>query len=217
MLGPDIESVFKELTSPCTVTTIDKVLHTGEYVDSEHYVDQSTEFVRQFCFKGSHPYNSFVQEGCLLNLNNKIHLVTNVKEELFEGSIVTKESFFVECNQNPGCLMRETSIRVNYALQRGWAVVSEYDSVYGLQVDLQVSSSANMEQIESSQSLFGTSQALYLPFYGEVKTGDRWYPNKADILVPAQMDNPSNYYLVEFILSKKIKNCLYIQLKSDRR
>lgn len=203
-IGDDLAEVLNELTTPCTVHTVSGIT-AEEHAELEHYAEHSSEFIRQYCFGGMHPNTSIVDYGTVIEVDGVSHLVVNIKKERFEGELVTKNTFIVQCN-TLGMMKRYTETRDdNYVLTKGWATITGYASCAGLMNDrqrLDEGFSAN------SQMVSDITYDLYIPKYAKVREGDRWYPDK---------DDDERYFTVRRVMQQRYKNCHTIVLGTDTR
>ena len=203
-IGISIKEVLADLTTPCTVIDINGNEYTDEYLDHEMYYEQSTEFIRQFCFSGTHSYDSKVDYGALLVFHGDNYLVLNVKNSEFKGEIIDKSTFFITCNIDNGLFSEYTKTRDSKLdITEDW--IPRVSGIVGLQTD---SMTTRSEITEGVVSLSNSNDVLYIPKNILIKIGYRFYPDTNDL---------TEYYVVESIQKRKFKNCFVIKLGSDAR
>lgn len=176
---------------------------TGECLDYDFYVDQSTEFIRQFCYVGDFQYDSQVRNGDVINFGGKFFLIMNVRQTLFEKLVVDYSNFFIECNTF-GKFSSLTTVRgSNYKSTPIWTVI--HDSVHGVQVE-RVGSDLNLT--EKNMDISMNRFTLYTQDFPDVKVGDRWYPS---------VNDDSLYFKIIEVNAHRFPNMLVCKIEAEAR
>lgn len=178
-IGDDIRDVLQELGTPFTIYRIDGTIITGECMDYDFYADQSTEFIRQFCYSGDFQYDSQVKNGDIITFGDKYFLIMNVRQTLFEREGVDYTNYFIECN-TLGKFSRQTPIRgADYKSTVSWTTL--HDNIHGVQTESEGMgiNSFPRQSMDISLNQFN----LYTQNYKDIRVGDRWYPSMNDLTI----------------------------------
>lgn len=201
-IGEDIRDVLQELGTPFTIVKLDGSIILGEYLDYEMYFEQSTEFIRQFCYSGDFQFDTQIAQGDLIQFDNKNFLMMNVKKTLFENEVVDFSNFFIEC-PSLGTFSRfgETRDPVSRALTTTWTTL--HDSVPGT---MTVKSQAvdRLSGMETRNDRY----RLFTQGFTDIRVGDRWYPDRSVL---------TEYYQINAVDRFRFIGLLAISLIEDSR
>ncbi len=205
-IGEDIKDVLAELGTPFIIYKSNGTMISGEYLDYEHYYEQSTEFIRQFCYSGDFSYDSKVENGDLLFFDDKYFLVLNVKKTLFESEAVDFSNFFIVCNCTNGIFKKEINTRDagTKKATTSWVNVPITGNIKGLQVEGAIANQTEIPRMEMPR----TVHTLFCQNIGDIRPGYRWYPNK---------DDSTEYFKVTGINKYRYTNCFVIHIEQEER
>jgi len=201
-IGEDIKEVLQELTTPFVISKLTGSPISGEFLDYEMYFDQSTEFIRQFCYSGTFQYDTQIEQGDLITFDSKNFLMMNVKKTLFENEVVDYSNFFILCN-SLGKFSRGVEARSATTKEIGITWTNVQDNVNGCMLSRAVSE----ENIGAMQTI-DDKFALYTQGYTTIRPGDRYYPDRTVA---------TEYYQVISVDKYRFTGLLSISLSEDSR
>ena len=202
-IGEDIKSVIQELGTPITILQRDGSTVTGEYIDYDNYYEQSTEFIRQFCYSGDFQYDSVAIPGDIIQFSTQNLMLMNKKHTRFENDVVDSSCFLIECN-NFGKFLRSVNTRnvTTKKLTAAWSTIVK-DSLYGLLI----SRKAENEEIGGLSNII-EKYTLFVPAGTTILPGDRWFPSRTVL---------TEYYEVLTVDTYRFDGILTIGLIEDSR
>jgi len=203
VIGADIKEVFEEIRMPITITHPGTaVVVTGEYFDyDDNFSDSSTEFLRQFGVSGSFTYDTVAVPGDIINFLDVNYLILSSKPTVFEGEIVTVDSFLLTCNVNG----KFTRIGKGTRNTKGEVVEAEtlvHTGVLGCQYE----GVGETLDVSDQQRVKQYSESLFCYGFSDIKIGDRWYFDLTDL---------KKYRKVVSIQERKYSGCLRVYLDTD--
>lgn len=200
-IGDDIRDVLQELGTPFVIHKLDGTTISGEYLDYEFYADQSTEFIRQFCYSGDFQFDSKVQNGDLIFFDGKYFLILNIRKTIFEEEAVDYSNFFIECNTMGKLCSLSTTRGTDYKNTPTWGVI--HNHVAAVQADR-----ATEELTEKVMNIAMNKYVLYCQGYSDVKVGDRWYPD---------LTNDNEYYKIVSLNRRRFKGVIVCNIEEEAR
>ena len=204
-IGADIKEVFEEIRMPITITHPGTgAVVTGEYFDyDDNFSDSSTEFLRQFGVSGSFTYDTVTTPGDIINFLGVNYLILSSKPTVFEGEIVTIDSFLLTCNVN-GKFVRIGKGTRNTKGEVVEAETTLHTGVIGCQYE-------NMGEVlnaSDQQKIKQYSENLFCYGFDDIEIGDRWY---------SDLTNLKKYRKVVRVQERKYSGCLRVYLDTDSR
>lgn len=203
-IGFDIADVLDELGTPFVIHYIDGSSTDGGKLDYEFFSDHSSEFIRQFFYATTLPYDTIVSKGDIISFNNDFFIVTNIISSLFEGGIVDYSSTIFRLNVFGGTIKRfsdNPGYDANYQRLPKWADV--YTNVRGLHTEARFGPS--LEDFNDVMELPVDKDLLYLTGNYDLEVGDRWYLS------------PTEYYKIDQISVRRLDNVNIVALSVDTR
>lgn len=169
-IGDDISEVFVEVGNPCQVIKSDSSV-IDSFFDVEAHPQHSTTFIRQNCMNAVFPYDLNVEQGDAVLYNDISSLVMNLKPEFFQGGVVVKNGYLIQCNTSTGVIYRKQITRTDYKASNDWG--------FALFEDLRAlhyagSEDSSKELIEDVMTIEKEVHSLYLSAHIDVRVGDRW-------------------------------------------
>ncbi len=203
-IGGDIQEVLAEVGTPCHITLADGSV-SNEWFDYEPYPDHSTTFVRQYCYAATFSFESLAVAGAIIGFDGYDTLVMNIKNERFEGDIVTKNAYLILCSTSTGKLFRKNRTRdpANYKITTAWSEVAQ-DPIRALHY----ASTSDREQTIKTDSGYIEIEhhTLYISAFVDIEKGDRWVP---------RLDG--NFYEVTAITEDRYKGLYLVTIVTDNR
>jgi len=205
-IGDDIKEVLNELGTTSYISRISGSTFE-EKVDVESFPTHSSEFIRQFFYIITLPFDTSAINGDSIEFKGFHFVLTNIVESYFEDLVVDNAAALYKCNVY-GVLKRSTTITdSNYVKKKTFAaVVANPDSIYALQYE----NKFGMEPLfaEDSQMLLKEKHILVLPAGLDIQVGDRWYPDYTDDTV---------FYKISAFETRRLSDCPICTLVEDTR
>lgn len=201
-IGEDIKEVLGELGTPFTIYKPDGSVITGEYLDFEHYFEQSTEFIRQNVYAADLTFDTQVAFGDVLDIDGLWVIVMNLKPTKFEQELVIKNCFLIETNCL-GHFSRRSETLVNMEPDVTWTPTVQ--NVRALQLD---DYRSPISSLGENNELPTVQEILYVSKYDNIRIGDRWFPDSG---------NTDEYYRIANFSDRVYQNLLRINLVKDTR
>ena len=205
-IGDDIKEVLNELGTTSLISRISGDTFE-EKVDVESFPTHSSEFIRQFFYIITLPFDTSALNGDNVEFKGLHFVLTNIVESYFEDLVVDNAAALYKCNVY-GVLKRSTIITdSNYVKKKTFAaVVANPDSIHALQYENKFGMEPLFE--EDSQMLLKEKHILVLPAGLDIKVGDRWYPDYTDDTI---------YYKIAAFETRRLSNCPICTLAEDTR
>jgi hypothetical protein len=204
-IGGDIKDVLQELATTLTIYKRDGSTVTGEKIDYEHYFDQSTEFIRQWCYSGDFQYDTQAEEGDNLYFDGNYFLLLNLKRTLFEDEPVDSSGFFVVCNCTNGVIKKPVQTRnsTTKKLETVWTVVTTGIKclIHGGDLAYERRGDIVMGNPVGGYNLFCPNNTAY-------KEGYRFYPDAEDTTV---------FYKITRVKRFRYRNVFFCDLEDEAR
>ena len=203
-IGPDIADVLDELGTTFTIHYIDGSTASDGKLDYEAYPEHSSEFIRQFFYTITLPYNTIVVSGDIITFSGTFFLVTKITPALFEDSIVDYTAVLFRCNISGGVLKRFSDtpgFDSDYKRLPKWTDI--YTNIRGLHTEARFG--PGLDDFQDIMEVPVDKDLLYMTGYYSIKVGDRWWLSATE------------YYKVEQVSVRRLDNVNIIKLAVDTR
>jgi sorbitol-specific phosphotransferase system component IIA len=194
--GEDIKEVYQEIGTPFLLYKFGSTDPLEEKGMTERYTEQSTEFIRQYVIVLNVWYDSNVEPGDLIDLQEKNYIITSKDPTNVEGMPAFYRAMAYRCNEVVNVLSKNDGLGYD-AEYNPVAPYTKKEEVPCLLVDNKRETEAGEEDEVYYAS--GSSFTCYIQAY-DVKAGDRIRIKNKD-------------YLVENIHTHRLKDVLILYLK----
>lgn len=169
-IGEDIAEVFAEVGTPCEIIKANGSIIPA-YFDVETNPFHSTTFIRQNCINSIFPYDTDIEHGDVVKFTGRYALVMNAPPELFQGAMVVKNCYLVNCNTSTGMIYRKQIDRTDYRASADWGFAL-FEDVCALHYAGTID--APIELVEDVARIEKEKHTLFLPAHLDIRVGDRW-------------------------------------------
>jgi len=205
-IGDDIKEVLNELGTTSIISRSNGSTFE-EKVDVESFPTHSSEFIRQFFYVITLPFDTSAINGDAIAFKGLHFILTNIVESYFEDLVVDNAAALYKCNVQ-GVMKRSTTVvDSNYVKRKSFeTVVGNPDSVRALQYE----NKFGMEPLfaEDMQNLLKEKHILVLPKGLDIKPADRWFPDYTDL---------THFYQINSIETNRLSDCPICTLAEDTR
>jgi hypothetical protein len=204
-IGADIKDVLQELGTSLTIYKRSGAVITGEFIDYEHYFEQSTEFIRQWSYSGDFQYDTQAEEGDVLYFDGNFYLLMNLKRTLFENEPVDCSGFFILCNCTNAAIKKAVQTRdaTTKKLSTSWVAVET-----GMKALIH---GGDLAYENRSEMVMGNpigSFDLFCPLNTSFLEGHRFYPDATVTDV---------YYKIARVKPYRYRNIFYASVEEEAR